>query len=353
MKGFVVTAALGLFIGSHALPTPGGGISAQGQSQGVNLAQMLSLLQTSGLSNTDLSTLLQSLGASNSGAGQEAAGGEGVAAGEGAAKGNGTEAAAGEGEAAAGEGEGNEVELAGVFDTPTAVEGGDIKQDIKFTPSTVGAFEFEFQNDVADEVTVTENATPNGVAPEGFEFLEPASYTVALGVSKGEGLTLSKIDYIFDTTAAGLAGKDITTSKVGRLCPETGSFVISEALGEVEFEAEENEVTLNLNKAVTAEAEWGIFIPVAGAAAGEAVAGEGEAAVAEGEAAAAEGEAVAGAEGAVKEGVAAGEQAQKVAEQEAKLAEAEAKLAEGAEGQEGAVAEGEGAAVEGDAEKED
>jgi hypothetical protein len=108
---------------------------------------------------------------------------------------------------------------------------------------------------------VTENTTPNGVAPEGFEFLETSSYTVALAVSKGEGLTLSKIDYIFDTAAAGLAGKDITTSKVGRLCAETGSFVISEALGEVEFEVEENEVTLNLNKAVTAEAEWGKSIP--------------------------------------------------------------------------------------------
>jgi hypothetical protein len=100
------------------------------------------------------------------------------------------------------------------------------------------------------------------VAPAGFEFLETSSYTVALGVSKGEGLTLSKIDYIFDTAAAGLEGKDITTSKVGRLCPETGSFVISETLGEVEFEAEENEVTLNLNKAVTAEAEWGEFVLV-------------------------------------------------------------------------------------------
>lgn len=167
------------------------------------------------------------------------------------------------------------------FGAATAVEGGDIKQDLVFTPSvstvkvprsrthelilslqTVGKFEFEFQNDVADEVTVTENTTPNGVAPEGFEFLETSSFTVALAVSKGEGLTLSKIDYIFDTAAAGLEGKDITTSKVGRLCAETGSFVISEALGEVEFEVEENEVTLNLNKAVTAEAEWGEWIPM-------------------------------------------------------------------------------------------
>lgn len=57
--------------------------------------------------------------------------------------------------------------------------------------------------------------------------------------------------------AAGIQGKDITKAQVGRLCAETGAFVISETLGELEFEAEENEVTLNLNKNVTAEGEWG------------------------------------------------------------------------------------------------
>lgn len=41
------------------------------------------------------------------------------------------------------------------------------------------------------------------------------------------------------------------------MCPDTGAFVISETLGELEFELEENEVTLNLNKNVTAEGEWG------------------------------------------------------------------------------------------------
>ena len=35
--------------------------------------------------------------------------------------------------------------------------------------------------------------------------------------------------------------------------------MISETLGELEFELEENEVTLDLNKNVTAEGEWGEF----------------------------------------------------------------------------------------------
>ncbi|KAK0128389.1 hypothetical protein ONS95_000359 [Cadophora gregata] len=220
-------------------------------------------------------------------AGKEA-GGE-VAAGEG-------EAAAGEGEAAAGEGEEakleGEKELVGAFGTAIPLEGGDIKQDAVFTKSATGAFEFEFQSKAADELTVTENKTP-AAPPAGFVAVEPSSFQVALGVSKGAGLTLSKIDYIFDGTNAALAAMDLTQAKIGKLCADTGSFVIEETLGELEFEAEENEVTLNLNKDVTAEGEWGIFLPAA-AAGGEAAAGEGEAAAGEGEAAAGEGEAAAG-----------------------------------------------------------
>lgn len=106
---------------------------------------------------------------------------------------------------------------------------------------------------------MTENAGAAAAAPPtGFEAIEPNSYKVALSVSKGAGLTLSKIDYIFDAAAAGLAGKDVTQAQVGRLCAETGSFVIAGLLGELEFELEENEVTLNLNKNVTAEGEWGM-----------------------------------------------------------------------------------------------
>lgn len=115
----------------------------------------------------------------------------------------GEEVAAGE-EAAAGEEEGaaNEVEIESAFDVAVPVEGGDLKQDLVFTPSTVGKFEFEFQSAAADEVTVTENVGAAAAAPPaGFEAIEPNSYTVALAVSKGAGLTLSKIDYIFDAAS--------------------------------------------------------------------------------------------------------------------------------------------------------
>ncbi|KAH9870211.1 hypothetical protein J1614_007134 [Plenodomus biglobosus] len=185
----------------------------------------------------------------------------------------GEEAAAVEG---IGEGAANEVEIESAFDTAVPVEGGDLKQDLVFTPSTVGKFEYEFQAVTADEVTVKENTAP-AAPPAGFEAIEPTSYIVSLAKSKGAGLTLSKIDYIFDTAAAGLAGKDITTAQVGKLCVEAGGFVISESLGELEFEVEENEVTLNLNKNVTAEGEWGIFLPVAAGVAEGAVENEGAA----------------------------------------------------------------------------
>jgi len=61
-------------------------------------------------------------------------------------------------------------------------------------------------------------------------------------------------------TGAGLEGKDVTQAQVGKLCAETGAFVIAETLGELEFEVEENEVTLDLNKDVTPEGEWGTSI---------------------------------------------------------------------------------------------
>jgi hypothetical protein len=161
---------------------------------------------------------------------------------------------------------------------------------------------------------VTENAGAATIgAPAGFEAIEPNSYTVALSVSKGAGVTLSKIDYIFDTASAGLVGKDITKAQVGKLCAETGTFVIGGLLGELEFEAEENEVTLNLNKKVTAEGRWGIFVPVAAAA---GVAANGTAGAAEEQKAAAE-----------KEKLAA-EQNKMAAEQQKAAAEKEVKQKE-------------------------
>ncbi|KAF2035768.1 hypothetical protein EK21DRAFT_84177 [Setomelanomma holmii] len=117
------------------------------------------------------------------------------------------------------------------FDAAVAVQGGELKQDFVFTPSTVGKFE------------------------------SPISSTQRV---------------------LGCLARTFTKAQIGKLCPETGAFVISATLGELEFELEENEVTLNLNKNVAAGDEWGIFLPVAAAAAeGAAGATEKEKAAAE------------------------------------------------------------------------
>ena len=67
---------------------------------------------------------------------------------------------------------------------------------------------------------------------------------------------------------------DISQGQIGRLCTETNTFVIDPAVGELEFEAEENELTLTV---ANMNAEWGIFLPDAAAAAPAAGAADGAA----------------------------------------------------------------------------
>lgn len=65
---------------------------------------------------------------------------------------------------------------------------------------------------------------------------------------------------------------DLTKSTVGKLCAGNKVFVADPAIGELEFEADENEVTL---KAKDMNGEWAILIPnAAGAATGNAQAGK-------------------------------------------------------------------------------
>ncbi|KAK0749191.1 hypothetical protein B0T18DRAFT_436796 [Schizothecium vesticola] len=184
----------------------------------------------------------------------------------------------------------NEVEQPGQFGQVIALGGGNIKTDTIFPPGVNGGFEVEFQNDAARQLRVTEVANPPA-PPAGFTALEPVAYKVEVGGGTA-GLTLQKIDYIL---TAGNA-LDISQGKIGKLCTETGSFVIDDAIGELEFEVEENELTLTVNSLT---GTWGIFVPQAAGAAAGAGAGAG--------AGAAAGNATAGAgAGAAKEGAAAG-----------------------------------------------
>lgn len=163
----------------------------------------------------------------------------------------------GEGE---GEGEGNELELQGVFDQPVTLQGGDIKQDTLYPPGTNGGFEVEFQNAAGNTLTVAENPAP-APPPAGFSALEPVSYIVNL-TDSAAGATLQKIDYIL---TAGNA-LDISKGKVGKLDAATNTFIIDETVGELEFEVEENELTLTV---ADLNGEWAVFVPAAAAGGGE------------------------------------------------------------------------------------
>lgn len=66
---------------------------------------------------------------------------------------------------------------------------------------------------------------------------------------------------------------DISQGQIGRFCAEAGVFVIDPALGELEFELEENELTLTVN---SLNGEWAAFVPVAAGGGTETEAGAGE-----------------------------------------------------------------------------
>lgn len=129
-----------------------------------------------------------------------------VAAGTGtaavAANGTAAAAVAANGTAAAGADEvedPNKLDLAGVFGTAVALQGGDIQQDVLFTKSAVGALEVEFKNTAGRTLTVTENKTP-AAPPAGFQALEPSSFKINLAEG-ADALTLQKVDYVIDAAS--------------------------------------------------------------------------------------------------------------------------------------------------------
>ncbi|KAK1599304.1 uncharacterized protein LY79DRAFT_137901 [Colletotrichum navitas] len=156
-----------------------------------------------------------------------------------------------------------EQELEGQFTVALRLGGANVKQDILFPPGTNGRLEVEFQNSVGRTLTVTENRSP-AAAPPGFVAVEPVSYSINLAEG-AQGLTLSKVDYIINPGNA----LDISKGQIGRLFKEINAFIIDPALGELEFEAEENELTLTV---ANMNGEFAIFVPQAAAAAPPAAA---------------------------------------------------------------------------------
>ncbi|CRK21461.1 hypothetical protein BN1723_012404 [Verticillium longisporum] len=170
-------------------------------------------------------------------------------AGAGAETGASEPAAGGE---AGGENKANEVEQQAQFDTPIAVGGDDIKTDTLYPPGVNGVFEVELQGPVGRTLTVTENKSP-AAPPIGFIAVEPVSWIISLAEGT-DGLTLQKVDYILNANNT----LDISKGQAARLCTETNAFVIGPAVGELEFEREENELTVTVDNI---NGEFAFFIP--------------------------------------------------------------------------------------------
>lgn len=148
-----------------------------------------------------------------------------------------------------------EEEIAGALDTPLALKGGDVKQDVAF-PASVGELEVEFQAKTARTLTVTENKAPVA-PPAGFTALEPSSFEVALAEG-GDALTLGQIDFIFDTTKEALKSVDLSTSRIGKLSADATTFVIDDTIGETEFEVDEDEWSLTVTDL---NGKWAFLVP--------------------------------------------------------------------------------------------
>lgn len=66
---------------------------------------------------------------------------------------------------------------------------------------------------------------------------------------------------------------DASQGQIGKLCTDTNTFIIDPALGEFEFEDDDNELSLTVTNMI---GEWGIFIPTSAVKANNTASEEGE-----------------------------------------------------------------------------
>lgn len=104
--------------------------------------------------------------------------------------------------------------------------------------------------------------------PEGLMYVDPLTFTISTATPPEAG-DIHQVDYIFAEASSNAV--DVSQSVLGKLDAATNQFV-TEGLGELEFEAEENEIAL---KVADMNGEWAVFVPITAVKAGE---GEEEAA---------------------------------------------------------------------------
>lgn len=130
-----------------------------------------------------------------------------------------------------------------------------------------GSIEAEYNGTAANTVTVAPKMA-SIAPPAGLMYVDPLTFTISTATPPAAG-DIHQVDYIFGEASSNAV--DVSQSTIGKLDTATGQFV-TEGLGELEFEAEENEVAL---KVADMNGEWAVFVPTSAVKAPE---GEGEAA---------------------------------------------------------------------------
>ncbi|KAK9415995.1 hypothetical protein SUNI508_09955 [Seiridium unicorne] len=166
------------------------------------------------------------------------------------------------------------VRTIGVFGSANPVQGGNLFTKMKLPANTAGAIEAEYNGTAANTITVAPKMATIA-PPAGLMYVDPLTFTIATATPPETG-DIHQVDYIFGE--ASINAVDVSQSVIGKLDIATNQFV-TEKLGELEFEAEENEIALKL---ADMNGEWAVFVPTTAVKPGEEEGAEGEA---EGEAA--------------------------------------------------------------------
>lgn len=124
-----------------------------------------------------------------------------------------------------------------------------------------GAIEAEYNGTAANTITVAPKMATIA-PPTGLMYIDPLTFTISTATPPATG-DIHQVDYIFGEASSNAV--DVKQSVIGKLDTATNQFV-TENLGELEFEAEENELAL---KVADMNGEWAVFVPTTAVKAGE------------------------------------------------------------------------------------
>ncbi|KAK6214585.1 hypothetical protein LQW54_004307 [Pestalotiopsis sp. IQ-011] len=145
------------------------------------------------------------------------------------------------------------VRTVGVFGSANPVQGGNLFTKMKLPANAAGSIEAEYNGTAANTVTVAPKMASIAL-PAGLMYVDPLTFTISTATPPAAG-DIHQVDYIFGEASSNAV--DVLQSTIGKLDTATGQFV-TEGLGELEFEAEENEVAL---KVADMNGEWAVFVP--------------------------------------------------------------------------------------------